>query len=47
MTAEERDRMLDLCRRIQSEEDRQRFGELVRELNEFLSQIACSPTPEY
>lgn len=47
MTAEERDRMLDLCRRIQSEEDRQRFGELVRELNEFLSHIACKPMPDY
>lgn len=40
MTSDERDRMLDLCRRIQNEDDRRRFGELVRELNDFLGQIA-------
>ena len=43
MTPEERDRMEELCRCIQSEEDRQVFSELVRELNELLSRSDQQP----
>jgi hypothetical protein len=37
MTPEERERMDSLCRRIATEQDRDVFTELVRELNDLLS----------
>ena len=36
MTLEERQRMDQLCRMIQAEEDPEKFGVLIRELNDFL-----------
>jgi hypothetical protein len=36
MTPEERDKMNDLCTRIQSEKNPKTFDQLVRELNELL-----------
>lgn len=36
MTPEERQWMDQLCRMIQAEEDREKFGALIRELDDFL-----------
>jgi hypothetical protein len=36
MKAEERDRMYQLCTLIEKEKDRQRFIELIQELNKLL-----------
>lgn len=38
MTPEERDRMSSLCQRIATEQDRDKFTQLVKELNDLLSQ---------
>ena len=37
MTPEERERMAALCQRIATEQDRDIFSELVKELNDLLS----------
>lgn len=36
MTPEERERMDELCRRVQEETDPHKFDELVRELNQLI-----------
>ena len=36
MKADERERMYQLCAMIEKEQDRERFLELIRELNELL-----------
>jgi hypothetical protein len=38
MTPEERERMTSLCQRIATEQDRDAFTQLVKELNDLLSQ---------
>jgi len=37
MTAEERERMNDLCRQIQVEEDHKKFSDLCEQLNQLLA----------
>ena len=37
MTPDERERMTTLCQRIASEQDREKFTQLVKELNDLLS----------
>jgi hypothetical protein len=37
MTPEERDRMSSICQRIATEQDRDKFTQLVKELNDLLS----------
>ena len=37
MTPEERERMASLCQRIATEQDRDQFTQLVKELNDLLS----------
>jgi uncharacterized protein with von Willebrand factor type A (vWA) domain len=37
MTPDERDRMATLCQRIATEQDRDKFTQLVKELNDLLS----------
>jgi hypothetical protein len=39
MTPEERDRLMDLCEKITTENDRQKFSALVLELSYFLERI--------
>jgi hypothetical protein len=37
MTPDERERMTTLCQRIATEQDREKFTQLVKELNDLLS----------
>jgi hypothetical protein len=46
MTSEERERMFELCRKIETEEDQQKFIQLIEELNKFLEGANKKPGME-
>lgn len=46
MTPEERERLNELCRKVQQEQDPGKFDESVRELNELLEQKHETIHPE-